>query len=63
MTPDKDYLIKLGKVGRGEIIKGKCQGRDCEKDGQERIEGGLLCGCWCDECFAAMVAECRSRSW
>lgn len=60
-VPSKDYLMKLAAVRRGEIIKGDCKG--CGKEGHERVDGGLLCGCWCDPCFEDMVRECRSRSY
>jgi len=57
----KEYLIKLGAVGRGEIIKGKCEG--CGEEGRERMNGVLLCGCWCDKCFDELRMDCRKRSW
>jgi hypothetical protein len=61
MTPSKDYLIKLGAVGRGEIIEGKCTG--CGGNGHERIDRGLLCGCWCAPCFEEAKRKAREKSW
>lgn len=59
-VPSKEYLIKMGAVGRGDIIKGACEG--CGEEGHERMDKGLLCGCWCNACFDKLVRECRSRS-
>lgn len=58
--PPKEYLVKLAAVNRGNVIKGTCLG--CKEPGRERVDGGLLCGCWCDRCFERSVRSCRSKS-
>ena len=34
-----------------------------EKEGRSRVDNGTGAGVHCDECWAAMIQECRSRSW
>ena len=63
MSPDTKYYDTLSRIRDGEKIKGPCLKGGCEKGGTERQDNGLLCGCWCQECFDNMVRECRSRSW
>lgn len=59
----REYYAMLRRVKNGEQISGQCRKVGCEKKGTERQDNGLLCGCWCQECFDAMIRECRSRSW
>lgn len=61
MPLDREYFDKVRRIRNGEKIEGECL--RCKGPGQERIEGGLLCGCWCEKCFTDMVYECRSKSW
>lgn len=61
MIFSKDYTDKVRRIHGGEKINGKCL--YCGEDGTERVDNGLLCGCFCEKCFYDMIRSCRSKSW